>query len=520
MKFTYRWGQRPLDGYTLKRGLGRGGFGEVYFAVSDGGKEVALKLIRGHSEVELRGIANCLNLKHPNLVHLYDLRADAQGDRWLVMEYVLGEPLSAILQRSPRGLTELQARAWFLQAARAVAYLHDHAIIHRDIKPANLFVENGFVKLGDYGLSKSVGVSQHSQSSNVGTIHYMAPEVASGAYSKQIDIYACGVMLYEMLTGEVPFKGETWGEIAIKHQTDLPDMRKAPEDYVPILAKALNKKAEKRFADMNEMIEAVEAIRRPSNGAADRAHRTEPPIPVARVSPPPPPYSPPRNWRNKISELSMSLLLAPLPAVPATAVWALIDGKVNWSVLGSLFLAMVSVSWAVLITTKMWEGRTASRRRRLALGVMGALIGFVVFWLDGWNFPELWTRDEPLPAGLTSYWGGTLRGEPNGLEMLSGYVLFFAFALMMPRWWQAAERRRSERFSLYPLLASGVWGAVLMGIWNLEMQPGRLGAPHYVWLALTGAAAVVQIVSPHLPRPPANQRYRRRLDEGRQRDER
>jgi hypothetical protein len=218
--------------------------------------------------------------------------------------------------------------------------------------------------------------------------------------------------------------------------------------------------------------------------------------------------------------LSTSLLLAALPAIPATAVWALIDGKVNWSVLGSLFLAMVSVAWAVLITTKIWEGRTASRQRRLALGVFGALIGFVVFWLDGWNYPELWTRDEPLPAGLTSYWGGTLRGEQNGLEMLSGYVLFFAFALMMPRWWQAAERRRSERFSLYPLLASGVWGAVLMGIWNLEMQPGRLGAPSYVWLALTGAAAVVQIVSPYTPRPPANQRYKRRFDERRQRDER
>src|ERR1700722_12035920 len=162
MKFTYRWGQRPLDGYTLKRGLGQGGFGEVYFAVSDGGKEVALKLIRGHSDIELRGIANCLNLKHPNLVHLYDLRVDAQGDRWLVMEFIQGEPLSSILQRSAHGLPEAQARDWFLQAAHAVAYLHDHAVVHRDIKPANLFVENGVVKLGDYGLSKSVGISQHA----------------------------------------------------------------------------------------------------------------------------------------------------------------------------------------------------------------------------------------------------------------------------------------------------------------------------------------------------------------------
>src|SRR5690242_2924461 len=81
MKFTYGSGQRPLDGYVLKRGIGRGGFGEVYFAVSDGGKEVALKLLRGggNNDIELRGVAQCLNLKHPNLVALYDLKTDAQG---------------------------------------------------------------------------------------------------------------------------------------------------------------------------------------------------------------------------------------------------------------------------------------------------------------------------------------------------------------------------------------------------------------------------------------------------------
>ena len=78
MKFTYRSGQKPLDGFTVKRGVGFGGFGEVYFALSDGGKEVALKLIRGHSDVELRGIAQVLNFKHPHLVHLYDLKVDAR----------------------------------------------------------------------------------------------------------------------------------------------------------------------------------------------------------------------------------------------------------------------------------------------------------------------------------------------------------------------------------------------------------------------------------------------------------
>src|SRR5436309_148496 len=101
MKFSYSSGQRPLDGFTLKRGIGRGGFGEVYFAISDGGKEVALKLVRGDQEVELRGVAQCLNLKHPNLVGLYDLKRDAQGDHWVVLEYIAGEPPNVVLSRHP-----------------------------------------------------------------------------------------------------------------------------------------------------------------------------------------------------------------------------------------------------------------------------------------------------------------------------------------------------------------------------------------------------------------------------------
>src|ERR671924_1822145 len=99
MKFTYSSGQRPLDGYTIKRGIGHGGFGEVYYALSDGGKEVALKLVRGDLDIELRGIAQCLNLKHPNLVGLYDLRTDAHGEHWVVMENVAGDTLNVLLGR-------------------------------------------------------------------------------------------------------------------------------------------------------------------------------------------------------------------------------------------------------------------------------------------------------------------------------------------------------------------------------------------------------------------------------------
>src|SRR5436305_9465566 len=121
MKFTYSSGQRVLDGYVLKRGIGRGGFGEVYYAVSDGGKEVAVKLVRGNNlDVELRGMAQCLNLKHPNLLTLYDIRTDGRGDNWVIMEYISGESLGGVLNRHPQGLPCELTRQWFVEMARGV----------------------------------------------------------------------------------------------------------------------------------------------------------------------------------------------------------------------------------------------------------------------------------------------------------------------------------------------------------------------------------------------------------------
>ena len=112
MKFSYSCGQRPLDGYTIKRGIGRGGFGEVFFAVSDGGKEVALKRVAGNSEVELRGVAQCLNLKHQNLLALYDIREAEAGDCWVVMEFVSGGNLEQLLARNRQGLPPEEALSW------------------------------------------------------------------------------------------------------------------------------------------------------------------------------------------------------------------------------------------------------------------------------------------------------------------------------------------------------------------------------------------------------------------------
>src|SRR5688572_27575599 len=152
MKFTHPSGSRPLEGYTIKRGVGRGGFGEVYFATSDAGKEVALKLIRRNLDVELRGATQCLNIKHPNLIGLYDIRTDEMDDQWIIMEYVSGESLEDVIERHPNGMPVELMSAWMRGICAGVAYLHDHGIVHRDLKPGNIFIDEGIVKIGDYGL--------------------------------------------------------------------------------------------------------------------------------------------------------------------------------------------------------------------------------------------------------------------------------------------------------------------------------------------------------------------------------
>ncbi len=254
-RFAYSSGAKPLAGYTIKRGIGHGGFGEVYYATSDAGKEVALKLIRRNLDIELRGVTQCLNLKHPNLLSLYDVRQDDKGDNWVVMELVSGESLEDLLNRSTNGLPTDEVLAWIHGIAAGVAYLHDHGIVHRDLKPGNIFIDEGIVKIGDYGLSKFISCSRRSgQTGSVGTVHYMAPEIANGRYGKEIDIYALGIILYEMLTGHVPFEGESVGEILMKHLTAEPDVQRVAEPYRTIVSRALAKDPNKRFSSVNELI--------------------------------------------------------------------------------------------------------------------------------------------------------------------------------------------------------------------------------------------------------------------------
>jgi serine/threonine protein kinase len=538
MKFTYGSGQRVLDGYTLKRGIGRGGFGEVYYGLSDGGKEVALKLVRGQNlEVEMRGMAQCLNLKHPNLLALFDLRTDAQGDHWVVMEYIAGEPLSIVLNRHPQGLPPELAQLWFLALAKAISCLHDHGIVHRDLKPGNIFIENGTVKVGDYGLCKFISSSQRTaQTQSVGTVHYMAPEISTGNYHKQIDIYSAGIILYEMLTGHVPFDGESAGEILMKHLTSPPDLSKLPPEYVNIVGKALAKNPAHRYMSMLEMAKEVETLggeparRRTGESATGRQgdketgsatsparRHADSQVPVLTAVPLVTP-------RGHLAELCASLVLVPLVAAIFCTLWMSISSAVSAKTqassggvsaslteIGMDFFLTVAACWAVLIPAKIWNERQGDTGlRRGVMMVLGVLIGFLALWIGGWLFAgsagaSSSTRDGAVVQFGQSMSGGPMFQDSEDIFAAARMLTYFGLAFFAVRWWKMADRHRRQRFSFAPILGAGIWAAVLLLVWPWQQSP-----PHGA-VALVLTAAIVQLVSPWEPRPvPAAKRLRLR----------
>jgi len=488
MKFTYATGAKPLDGYTIKRGIGQGGFGEVYYALSDGGKEVALKLVRGNLEVEMRGMAQCLNLKHPNLVALYDIKKDSQGDQWVVMEYVAGENLSNVLIRHPRGLPMDLTRQWFTALTKAVGYLHDNGIVHRDLKPANIFIENGMVKVGDYGLSKLLsGSARSAQTQSVGTVHYMAPEISTGNYGKQIDVYAAGVILYEMITGHVPFDGESAGEILMKHLTATPDLSKLPAGYAEVVGRALAKNPAHRYASLVEMARAVEQIGAPPqpvvvNRVAQYEKLREAPPSVLPVQ---------ISGRAKLAEWTGALVSSAVLAVLATLLWGVLDRGREFAEFGAAAYLTLLGSWMVLTMGKFWEQKRGnSWARRLVLLVGGVGMGLAAAWLGGWSLQSIW----PQGTSLASVSSETILSN-----RIFGYLGFYAIAFALLRWWRLTYRTRSKRFALFPVFCAGIVGLMLMPMWP---DQNAITGP----LVLILTSIIVQIVSPWEPPAPKSVR--------------
>jgi serine/threonine protein kinase len=256
--YQYKQGDRPLEGYTIERAAGRGGFGEVYYAVSDSGRQVALKVVQSYEQIELRGITQCMNLKSPHLVTVFDVKYNDQNRPFVIMEYVSGPSLGDMLKESPGGVGTQKAAFFLREIAKGLSYLHECGIVHRDLKPSNIFYENGYVKIGDYGLTKAISASRHvSHTITVGTVHYMAPEIGAGRYDRSIDIYALGVLLYEMLTGQVPFLGATPAEILMKHMSAPPDLSNVEEPFARVIRRAMAKDPAERYQTVQAMVEDV-----------------------------------------------------------------------------------------------------------------------------------------------------------------------------------------------------------------------------------------------------------------------
>jgi hypothetical protein len=314
MRFTFAPESKPLDGYTIKRAIHRGGFGEVYYALSDAGKEVALKLLHNNLEVELRGVSQCLNLKHPNLVTIFDMKQDSEKEHWIVMEYVGGKGLYEVMQEHPKGMPLKDVLFWLSGITAGLSFLHDRGIVHRDLKPANIFADADIVKIGDVGLSKYISESRRSaQTQSVGTVYYMAPEVARGRYGREVDVYSTGVILYEMITGRVPFEGETTAEILMKHLTAEPDLSVLPERLRPVLAAALDKDPDRRISEIEEL------ERRFRNAIQESGFSVEKPTPVLASQAPVKQRSAPAMATTLIGQEKAAASAAPPMAVTASA---------------------------------------------------------------------------------------------------------------------------------------------------------------------------------------------------------
>jgi eukaryotic-like serine/threonine-protein kinase len=285
---------KSLGPYTILELIGSGGMGEVYLAQDSRlGRRVALKLLPDHfvtNEDRLRRFrqearaASALN--HPNIITIHEI-GEAETTHYIVTEFIEGETLRTLLTHNRIEL--VRALDIATQTASALAAAHVAGIVHRDIKPENIMLRrDGYVKVLDFGIAKlmpegaapSMGKSfETSPGLIVGTAHYMSPEQAQGfKVDERTDIWSLGVVLYEMLTGQLPFKGKTPSHTVVSIvEQQVPPLVHGPEVPVElerILMKALNKHPEKRYQTIKDMLVDLRTLQRDWESGV-RAHTTQ-----------------------------------------------------------------------------------------------------------------------------------------------------------------------------------------------------------------------------------------------------
>ena len=262
-------GQKISDRYQIIKSIGEGGMANVYLAydtILD--RNVAVKVLRGDLANDekfvrrfQREALSASSLSNPNIVEVYDVGED-NGEYYIVMEYVEGKHLKALLKKRGK-LTVPEVIDIALQITNGLSVAHDSYIIHRDIKPQNILIlENGLIKITDFGIAVAMNATQLTQTNSVmGSVHYLPPEPASGkGATLQSDIYSIGILMYELLTGKLPFRGDNAVEIALKHlkepmpsiRDELPDI---PQSVENIILRATAKNPKNRYSDAREMHE-------------------------------------------------------------------------------------------------------------------------------------------------------------------------------------------------------------------------------------------------------------------------
>lgn len=272
-------GQKINDRYQIIRLIGEGGMANVYLAhdtILD--RDVAVKVLRGDlSDDEKfvrrfqREAISASSLSHPNIVEMYDVGED-NGQYFIVMEYVDGKTLKSLIKR--RGaLTLPEVVDIMLQLTSAITCAHDSYIIHRDIKPQNvLILDNGVAKITDFGIATALNNNEATQTNSVmGSVHYLPPEQANGTGATiKSDIYSLGILMYELLTGKIPFKGENAVEIAIKQmREEIPSVRQEdpsiPQSIENIILRACAKNPNNRYENVRDMHEDIKVALEPEH---------------------------------------------------------------------------------------------------------------------------------------------------------------------------------------------------------------------------------------------------------------
>lgn len=264
-------GEKINDRYQIIKTIGEGGMANVYLALDTIlNRNVAVKVLRGDLADDekfvrrfQREALSASKLTHPNIVEVYDVGED-KGKYYIVMEYIKGQTLKSLVKK--RGALMLpEVVDIMFQLLSGIMCAHDSYIIHRDIKPQNVMIlEDGTVKITDFGIAMALNNNELTQTNSVmGSVHYLPPEQANGNGSTiKSDIYSLGILMYELLTGKIPFKGENAVEIAIKHMKEpIPSIcsqfPNIPQSIENVVLKACAKNPKNRYDSVRDMYDDI-----------------------------------------------------------------------------------------------------------------------------------------------------------------------------------------------------------------------------------------------------------------------